>query len=82
MEGMDLEMLAPYISMDDDFQLTFLSGLPEESDKPSSESSAGTSAVPLSRKRYDRHDLITCTAVTAQCLDFKCVQRMAPEERP
>ncbi|KAE8294944.1 Hypoxia-inducible factor 3-alpha [Larimichthys crocea] len=51
MEGMDLEMLAPYISMDDDFQLTFLSGLPEESDKPSSESSAGTSAVPLSRKR-------------------------------
>ncbi|XP_019121102.2 hypoxia inducible factor 1 subunit alpha, like isoform X1 [Larimichthys crocea] len=51
MEGMDLEMLAPYISMDDDFQLTFLSGLPEESDKPSSDSSAGTSAVPLSRKR-------------------------------
>ncbi|KAG8001767.1 Hypoxia-inducible factor 1-alpha, partial [Nibea albiflora] len=51
MEGMDLEMLAPYISMDDDFQLTFLSGLPEESEKPSSEASAGTPAVPLSRKR-------------------------------
>ncbi|XP_026173295.1 hypoxia inducible factor 1 subunit alpha, like [Mastacembelus armatus] len=35
-EGMDLDMLAPYISMDDDFQLTFLSGLPEEADKHSS----------------------------------------------
>ncbi|KAM9318070.1 hypoxia inducible factor 1 subunit alpha, like isoform 2-T2 [Pholidichthys leucotaenia] len=36
----DLDMLAPYISMDDDFQLTFLS-LPEEASKPpSSEPSA------------------------------------------
>lgn len=30
MDGTDLDMLAPYISMDDDFQLTFLSTLPEE----------------------------------------------------
>uniref|UniRef100_A0A3B3RZT8 Hypoxia inducible factor 1 subunit alpha, like n=1 Tax=Paramormyrops kingsleyae TaxID=1676925 RepID=A0A3B3RZT8_9TELE len=29
MEGMDLDMLAPYISMDDDFQLTFLTQLPD-----------------------------------------------------
>ncbi|XP_061072710.1 hypoxia inducible factor 1 subunit alpha, like [Conger conger] len=28
-ENMDLDMLAPYISMDDDFQLTFLNSLPE-----------------------------------------------------
>ncbi|XP_037533633.1 hypoxia inducible factor 1 subunit alpha, like [Nematolebias whitei] len=35
-EDMDLEMLAPYISMDDDFQLTFLSARPEDADKPPS----------------------------------------------
>ncbi|KAF6732394.1 Hypoxia-inducible factor 1-alpha [Oryzias melastigma] len=38
MEEMDLDMLAPYISMDDDFQLTFLNSLPEESIKAASES--------------------------------------------
>lgn len=51
---MDLEMLAPYISMDDDFQLTFLSSLPE--DKPpssSSELSTVTPVVTVRRKRYD-----------------------------
>uniref|UniRef100_A0A665TVC6 Hypoxia inducible factor 1 subunit alpha, like n=1 Tax=Echeneis naucrates TaxID=173247 RepID=A0A665TVC6_ECHNA len=35
LEGMDLDMLAPYISMDDDFQLTFLNSLPEKAEKPS-----------------------------------------------
>lgn len=55
-EGMDLEMLAPYISMDDDFQLTFLSSLPEEADKPSSEAPAVTPALTVSRKRYDGPD--------------------------
>lgn len=52
---MDLEMLAPYISMDDDFQLTFLSGLPEETDTtlPSSPKLPHvTPEVPVSRKRY------------------------------
>lgn len=29
MDDMDLDMLAPYISMDEDFQLTFLPQLPE-----------------------------------------------------
>ncbi|XP_023266086.1 hypoxia-inducible factor 3-alpha-like isoform X2 [Seriola lalandi dorsalis] len=53
MEGMDLDMLAPYISMDDDFQLTFLSSLPEEADKASS-SSPEPSAV--SRKRTHNPD--------------------------
>nr|XP_057935499.1 hypoxia inducible factor 1 subunit alpha, like isoform X2 [Doryrhamphus excisus] len=38
MDGMDLEMLAPYISMDDDFQLTFFSGMPEEASEPPSSS--------------------------------------------
>lgn len=54
---MDLEMLAPYISMDDDFQLTFLSSLPEEVDKPlssSSDLSTVTPVVTVRRKRYDR----------------------------
>lgn len=53
-DGVDLEMLAPYISMDDDFQLNFLSGLPE--DVHTSPSSAPelppvTPEVPGSRKR-------------------------------
>ncbi|XP_068562959.1 hypoxia inducible factor 1 subunit alpha, like [Cebidichthys violaceus] len=60
MEVMDLEMLAPYISMDDDFQLTVLSGLPEEADicpsSSSSEPSAGTPAVTGSRKRAHNPD--------------------------
>lgn len=30
MDDTDLDMLAPYISMDEDFQLTFLPQLPEE----------------------------------------------------
>ncbi|KAM7398881.1 hypothetical protein PAMP_018186 [Pampus punctatissimus] len=58
MEEMDLDMLAPYISMDDDFQLTFLSSLPEETNKPpnSSEPSAVTPAVSLNRKRTHNPD--------------------------
>lgn len=54
-EGVDLEMLAPYISMDDDFQLNFLSGLPEEADvSPTSspERPHVTLEVPGIRKRY------------------------------
>lgn len=49
LDGMDLDMLAPYISMDDDFQLTFLSSFPEEADKPSSSIFVPPAAV--SRKR-------------------------------
>lgn len=58
-EGMDLDMLAPYISMDDDFQLTVLSNLPEEANKlpsSSSESNAVTPAVTVSRKRIHNPD--------------------------
>lgn len=50
MEEMDLDMLAPYISMDDDFQLTFLSSLPEDAHKsPSFPSESSTAAA--GRKR-------------------------------
>ncbi|XP_068440961.1 hypoxia inducible factor 1 subunit alpha, like [Clinocottus analis] len=52
MEVMDLDMLAPYISMDDDFQLTVLSSLPDEADKPpSSLSEPSAEASAGSRKR-------------------------------
>ncbi|XP_073318730.1 hypoxia inducible factor 1 subunit alpha, like [Pagrus major] len=54
-EAMDLEMLAPYISMDDDFQLTF-SSLPEEAEKWSSEPSSVTPAVRERRKRTHNPD--------------------------
>ncbi|KAM4742686.1 hypoxia inducible factor 1 subunit alpha, like isoform 2-T2 [Anableps anableps] len=52
-EGKELEMYAPYISMDDDFQLTFLSDLPQEADKPASlfKGSDVIPAVTVSRKR-------------------------------
>ncbi|XP_034024543.1 hypoxia inducible factor 1 subunit alpha, like isoform X2 [Thalassophryne amazonica] len=52
-EAMDLDMLAPYISMDDDFQLIF-NKLPEDSENPFSSSwepSSGAPAAELSRKR-------------------------------
>uniref|UniRef100_A0A1A7XHA3 Hypoxia-inducible factor 1, alpha subunit, like n=1 Tax=Iconisemion striatum TaxID=60296 RepID=A0A1A7XHA3_9TELE len=56
-EEMDLEMLAPYISMDDDFQLTFLSALPEEADRPSSFSLKGSNVTPvMGRKRIHDSD--------------------------
>ncbi|XP_027855276.1 hypoxia inducible factor 1 subunit alpha, like [Xiphophorus couchianus] len=57
-EGKELEMYAPYISMDDDFQLTFLSNLPQEANKPASllfQGADGIPAVTVSRKRT--HDL-------------------------
>uniref|UniRef100_A0A1A8JBH1 Hypoxia-inducible factor 1, alpha subunit, like n=1 Tax=Nothobranchius kuhntae TaxID=321403 RepID=A0A1A8JBH1_NOTKU len=56
-EAVDLEMLAPYISMDDDFQLTFLSTLPEEADQPSSFSLKGSDVMPaVGRKRSHDSD--------------------------
>ncbi|XP_047450086.1 hypoxia inducible factor 1 subunit alpha, like isoform X1 [Mugil cephalus] len=58
-EGMDLDMLAPYISMDDDFQLTFLSSLPEAADNPpacSSEPAAVAPPATASRKRTHNPD--------------------------
>ncbi|KAG7274621.1 hypothetical protein CRUP_009664, partial [Coryphaenoides rupestris] len=48
MEDVDLEMLAPYISMDDDFQLTFHTGLPEGCDLAPSSSSPSPSFSPSS----------------------------------
>ncbi|KAF3693335.1 Hypoxia-inducible factor 1-alpha [Channa argus] len=59
MDGMDLDTLAPYISMDDDFELTFLNNIPEEAKKPlspSCEPSAVTPTVTVSRKRSHKPD--------------------------
>uniref|UniRef100_A0A3Q3NRV3 Hypoxia-inducible factor 1-alpha-like n=1 Tax=Labrus bergylta TaxID=56723 RepID=A0A3Q3NRV3_9LABR len=61
-EEMDLDMLAPYISMDDDFQLTFLSSsLSDEAENPPTSSSSSsepravtTPEVSTGRKRF--HD--------------------------
>ncbi|XP_063061742.1 hypoxia inducible factor 1 subunit alpha, like isoform X2 [Engraulis encrasicolus] len=47
---MDLDMLAPYISMDDDFQLTALTGLTEEALTPPEHAPIATPPAP-SRKR-------------------------------
>uniref|UniRef100_A0A3P8TL23 Hypoxia inducible factor 1 subunit alpha, like n=1 Tax=Amphiprion percula TaxID=161767 RepID=A0A3P8TL23_AMPPE len=59
MEVMDLDMLAPYISMDDDFQLTLLSSLPEEVEKPLTSSCAPSSAMPTgSLEEVDPSDLL------------------------
>uniref|UniRef100_A0A8C9W3B4 Hypoxia inducible factor 1 subunit alpha, like n=1 Tax=Scleropages formosus TaxID=113540 RepID=A0A8C9W3B4_SCLFO len=52
-ESMDLDMLAPYISMDDDFQLTFFTQLPE------SDLSSPESPVPGARKRALEDDVET-----------------------
>lgn len=72
-DGMDLEMLAPYISMDDDFQLTFLSSLPEEGDNPPPSSPELSATV--SRKRYDRPiDLNTLRML------WRIEMKMCPDE--
>ncbi|KAF7661367.1 hypothetical protein LDENG_00262900 [Lucifuga dentata] len=60
-EAMDLDMFAPYISMDDDFQLTVLSSLPEDDNRSSSSSSSSepsspSPAVTFSRKRTHNPD--------------------------
>ncbi|XP_011607021.2 hypoxia inducible factor 1 subunit alpha, like isoform X3 [Takifugu rubripes] len=55
-EEMDLAMLAPYISMDDDFQLTFLSSLSEEEDKRSAPLRTLSAALAANRKRSHNPD--------------------------
>ncbi|KAM6988225.1 hypoxia inducible factor 1 subunit alpha, like [Tautogolabrus adspersus] len=60
LEEMDLDMLAPYISMDDDFQLTVpSSSLSEEAENPSTSSTEPqtvTPAVTVGRKRIHDQD--------------------------
>ncbi|XP_078140076.1 hypoxia inducible factor 1 subunit alpha, like [Centroberyx gerrardi] len=76
-EAMDLDMLAPYISMDDDFQLTFLGSLPEGADMPSSSSSSSSSSpeppcttatitITLRRKRSHDPDEETLSKLVIQ----------------
>lgn len=50
MDDMDLEMLAPYISMDDDFQLSVLI-VPEEMESPA--------LAPERRKRFVPPEILT-----------------------
>uniref|UniRef100_I3JLN2 Hypoxia inducible factor 1 subunit alpha, like n=1 Tax=Oreochromis niloticus TaxID=8128 RepID=I3JLN2_ORENI len=64
MEGMDLDMLAPYISMDDDFQLTFLSSMTEEAEKPSSsENLRVLQSVCLSFRTHDSAEEMLSTVM-------------------
>ncbi|KAL3057909.1 hypothetical protein OYC64_008208 [Pagothenia borchgrevinki] len=53
---MDLHMLALYIPMDDDFQLSVLSSVPEDDKPSSSKASAGRPADTASRKRTHHPD--------------------------
>ncbi|KAI9536901.1 hypothetical protein NQZ68_030123 [Dissostichus eleginoides] len=55
-EVIDLDMLAPYISMDDDFQLSVLSSVPEDDKPASSKASSGRPADTASRKRTHNPD--------------------------
>ncbi|TDH15399.1 hypothetical protein EPR50_G00030450 [Perca flavescens] len=71
LEMMDLDMLAPYISMDDDFQLTVTSSL-QEADRPSSLSEPST--VTVSRKRTRNPD----EAVLSQLM----IQDKRPKQDP
>uniref|UniRef100_A0A3P9Q7I0 Hypoxia inducible factor 1 subunit alpha, like n=1 Tax=Poecilia reticulata TaxID=8081 RepID=A0A3P9Q7I0_POERE len=57
-EGKELEMYAPYISMDDDFQLTFLSNLPQEAGKPASLLLQGADGIPAVTVNGDQSDLV------------------------
>ncbi|XP_068174285.1 hypoxia inducible factor 1 subunit alpha, like isoform X2 [Antennarius striatus] len=72
-DGMDLDMLAPYISMDDDFQLTFFSSLPAEADNPSSSSSERLT-VTGSRKRPGDLDEVTSQLVKRHKQDASSIE--------
>lgn len=50
-DGVDLDMLAPYISMDDDFQLSFFSAVPEANTDVNTEPPPELTAI--NRKRSD-----------------------------
>ncbi|XP_068601373.1 hypoxia inducible factor 1 subunit alpha, like [Brachionichthys hirsutus] len=73
-DEVDLEMLAPYISMDDDFQLTFLSSLPEKPSSSSSEPSTATQAVTGSRKRNGDLDEVMSRLLKRQKQDASSVE--------
>lgn len=76
---MDLEMLAPYISMDDDFQLTFLS-LSEDEDKASDPLGGLSAALACSRKRYRTEPDPSQTLVLALAHVHMCLRSLDQEE--
>uniref|UniRef100_A0A8C6TXI3 Hypoxia-inducible factor alpha subunit-like domain-containing protein n=1 Tax=Neogobius melanostomus TaxID=47308 RepID=A0A8C6TXI3_9GOBI len=61
MDDMDLDTLAPYISMDDDFQLSVLT-VPEESQLP-----CPNGLAPECRKRYAPPQFLSSLASEALC---------------
>lgn len=77
---MDLEMLAPYISMDDDFQLTFLSSLSEKEDKNSTPLSTLSTALTASKKRY--HRISTHIFITSEMINKILLRRLERKHSP
>uniref|UniRef100_A0A3B4H094 Hypoxia-inducible factor 1-alpha-like n=1 Tax=Pundamilia nyererei TaxID=303518 RepID=A0A3B4H094_9CICH len=82
MEGMDLDMLAPYISMDDDFQLTFLSSMTEEAEKPSETSATKMlSPVMLQDKRQKKDPSMEEELLLTHKLLVNLIMDPEPESR-
>uniref|UniRef100_A0A3Q2UTN7 Hypoxia inducible factor 1 subunit alpha, like n=1 Tax=Haplochromis burtoni TaxID=8153 RepID=A0A3Q2UTN7_HAPBU len=82
MEGMDLDMLAPYISMDDDFQLTFLSSMTEEAEKPSETSATKMlSPVMLQDKRQKKDPSMEEELLLTHKLLVNLIMDPGPESR-
>uniref|UniRef100_A0A3P9DDS9 Hypoxia inducible factor 1 subunit alpha, like n=1 Tax=Maylandia zebra TaxID=106582 RepID=A0A3P9DDS9_9CICH len=81
-EGMDLDMLAPYISMDDDFQLTFLSSMTEEAEKPSETSATKMlSPVMLQDKRQKKDPSMEEELLLTHKLLVNLIMDPGPESR-
>uniref|UniRef100_A0A3P9L7H0 Hypoxia inducible factor 1 subunit alpha, like n=1 Tax=Oryzias latipes TaxID=8090 RepID=A0A3P9L7H0_ORYLA len=91
-EEMDLDMLAPYISMDDDFQLTLLNTLPEESIQAASESStrkrtfeSDDEMLPqllIQEKRQKQEEELLLTHRLLGCLEDKDQTELILESSP
>ncbi|XP_048837293.1 hypoxia inducible factor 1 subunit alpha, like isoform X2 [Brienomyrus brachyistius] len=94
MEGTDLDMLAPYISMDDDFQLTFLTQLPDtnlispESPVPVTrkrvlEEDGDASLQDIMQDKRQKHAASEEELLVTNMREWGCIQdHESPEERP
>ncbi|XP_051934067.1 hypoxia inducible factor 1 subunit alpha, like isoform X2 [Hippocampus zosterae] len=59
MDGVDLDMLAPYISMDDDFQLSFFSAVPEANTDVNTEPPPELTAINRKRAHNSDEDVLS-----------------------
>ncbi|XP_019748264.1 hypoxia inducible factor 1 subunit alpha, like isoform X2 [Hippocampus comes] len=59
MDGVDLDMLAPYISMDDDFQLSFFSAVPEANTDVNTEAPPELTAINRKRTHNSDEDILS-----------------------